>query len=127
MADVLICEKDRLFADRLDRLLLKAGYHTVAVEHGDRAVQHIRSGTFDVLILGIHADDSDPLKAIPAIHRVDRSLPIIVVAEQASLDMERRARTERIFYYFVRPVNSEEMEEVVRQATRRHSLGAQVG
>ena len=49
---------------------------------------------------------------------VRRELPVILIAEDASLELERRAREHKIFYYLVHPIERSEVEAVVEDLLR---------
>ena len=53
------------------------------------------------------------LDTIEMIHAMDKTVPVIVVAKADSLDLERRARETRIFYYLVEPLQRDEVDAVI--------------
>lgn len=62
------------------------------------------------------------LDIIPVIRAVRNDLPVIVIAEEDSLDLERSARQQSIFYYLVQPIERAEVEAVLKDV-RRHAPG----
>jgi DNA-binding NtrC family response regulator len=69
-----------------------------------------------MVLLGVHEEDPDGVEMIPLVHQIDRNLPVVVVGDGVSLDMERRVRLEKVFYYMVQPVDFDEMRQVVQRA-----------
>jgi DNA-binding NtrC family response regulator len=70
------------------------------------------------IVLGFGKTSVSHLDLIPVIHAVRSELPVIVVAESASLELERTARRERIFYYLVHPIERSEVEVVLQDLLR---------
>jgi DNA-binding NtrC family response regulator len=70
------------------------------------------------IVLGFGKTSVNHLDLIPVIHAVKSELPVIVIADSASLELERTARRERIFYYLVHPIERSEVEEVLQDLLR---------
>jgi len=65
------------------------------------------------IVLGVGRDTLAHLDMIHVIRAVRRELPVILVAENASLELERRARQHKIFYYLVHPIQRSEVKAVL--------------
>jgi DNA-binding NtrC family response regulator len=70
------------------------------------------------VVLGVGERTRAHLDIIPLIRSVRSSLPIIVIAENDSIHLERRARQMGIFYYLVHPIEKSETEAVFADLTR---------
>jgi len=70
------------------------------------------------VFLGAGDDTLGHLDVIRTIHAVRSDLPVIVIGDHDSLELERRARQQTLFYYLVHPVEREEVEAVLRDALR---------
>ena len=116
MPDVLICDRDRSFTASLEKLLEGSGYAVETSEPGSPAIQKLLGGSVGLVVLRIHVDDGEGLEMIPLIHQIDRELPIIAVGDTESLEMERKVRVEKVFYYMVQPLDVDEVREVVDRA-----------
>lgn len=75
------------------------------------------------VVLGLRKRDRARLQIIPVLRAASKELPVIVVADEGSLDLERRARQAGIFYYFVRPLGSTEVQAVFEDLLRRARRG----
>jgi len=71
------------------------------------------------VVMGIGRDSVQDLAVIAVIRRVWADLPLIVVAEDDSLELERRAREAKIFYYSVHPIDTDEVRAVLEDLMRR--------
>ena len=70
------------------------------------------------VILGVARRTLADLDVIPVIRAARGELPVIVVAEDDSLDLERRARQKNIFYYLVHPIEATEAQAVLADVLR---------
>ena len=86
-----------------------------AVEVAHRAVAFRPAAVF----IGVGPRSLKNLDVIPVIQTARRSLPVIVIADADSLELERRARRSSIFYYLVRPLNQGEVAAVLDDVLRR--------
>ena len=116
---ILLCDRDPLFVDAVEHLLTEAGHTVEATNRPEDAIQRLLPKRFGVMILGLHSEEEGDVETIPVINRIDRQLPIIAIAGDDSLELERRARKGKLFYYAVRPIDIEEVKEVVNQALMR--------
>jgi DNA-binding NtrC family response regulator len=70
------------------------------------------------VFLRIGDDTKAHLDVIPMIHAVGKGPPVIVVADEDSLDLERRARQHHVFYYLVHPLDQKEVKAVLDDILR---------
>lgn len=76
--------------------------------------RHIRG-----IILGVGDRTINLLDIIALVYAVRNDVPVIVIGENDSLDLERRARQRGIFYYLVHPIAVKETEAVLKDLLRR--------
>ena len=70
------------------------------------------------LVLGVGMPMIAHLDMIALIRAVRSSLPVIVIADDDSLELERRVREKNIFYYLVSPIDKTEVKAVLRDVAR---------
>lgn len=116
MAEILICMDNPKFLELLTHILLGEGYQVEVVKEPDKAVKKILGEEYKTFILSLPMKEGMGLKAIPIINKSDPTLPIIAITEDDSLEFQRRVRKEKIFYYFVKSFDPEEMKSVVKNA-----------
>lgn len=76
------------------------------------------SRTPAAIVLGVQPGAFDELEAISVLHAMRARVPVIVVAREDSLELERKAREENIFYYLVEPIQTEELNAVIEDMLR---------
>jgi len=70
------------------------------------------------VFMGVGDETIGHLDVIPMIRTVGKAPPVIVVAEEDSLELERRARQHPIFYYLVHPLEKNEVKAVLDDVLR---------
>lgn len=80
------------------------------------------AGGAAAVVLGFGQETISNLSVVTVIRAVRAELPVIVVAEEDSLDLEKRARQEGIFYYLVHPIEKSEVEAVLTAAIKHAGL-----
>jgi len=120
MSDILVCNADNPLNQYLAKLISEEGHRVEVTQRGSEAIQKILGKRFKAVILGMDIEGMSGVEAISIINKIDTNLPIIVIASDDSLEAERRVRSEKIFYYFIKPINGKEMREVVRHAIRKN-------
>jgi len=118
MSTILMGNGDASFLRKIEEMLFMENYQVEMVECASELLQKLLRKKFKALILGANIKGMDTLEMIPIVKLVDATLPIIVVADCPSLDTERRARMQNIFYYFVKPVDMDEMKAVLKEAVK---------
>lgn len=123
MARVLICTVDAALVDFLTGILANEGYGVEVVERAGEAIQKILKHKYQAIIMGVHTKEAsgfDTVQTIQIINDIDIDLPIIALADEPSLETHREVRKEKVFYYFLKPVEAEEVREVVKSAVSRY-------
>lgn len=74
------------------------------------------------VFIGLGKPSLTNLDVISVIRAVGSDLPVIVIAEEDSLELERHARRKNLFYYLVHPIVPTEVAAVL-EAVLHHAEG----
>jgi len=113
---VLGCLEDDLAT--LRRASGQSGPSFVVVAKGAELVRYLMTHPVQAVILGVSEEDTAALEAISVVRASRSELPVIVIARDDSLELERRARQEGVFYYLIHPVARREVEAVLEDVDR---------
>ena len=80
--------------------------------------QEVATHRVVAIVLGFGGSSRDRLDLIPVVHAIRNDLPVVVIADDASLGLESAARREKIFYYLVHPTEASEIEVVLQDLLR---------
>ena len=70
------------------------------------------------VVLGVRPSAIDELEAIGVLHAMRERVPVMIVAREDSLELERKAREGNIFYYLVEPIQTDELDAVIEDMLR---------
>jgi len=116
-SEILICGSENRDVAELRHLIGGQGYAVETARTPVNAIQRTRVSSFQAVVFLLDGGDEAWLETITAFNDLFPALPVIVLADNGSLETERRARQRKIFYYLLRPVDEAEMEAVLRDAT----------
>jgi DNA-binding NtrC family response regulator len=121
---ILICGEDNRTADFLQSALKGDAYMFQHFEDIEKAIEHLSPGDYQVLLMGLckqtQQGELDGLRAIPIVRKIDPGLPIIAIAHDESLEMERKARLAGIFYYLLQPLEVNEVRMSIMNAVQKY-------
>lgn len=121
---MILCSEVIVFGCREDDLAVLRGTCSPdgpvvrTVESAAELARSAIAGHPVAVILGVARRTLGDLEVIPLIRTVRSGLPVIVVGEEDSLDLERRARQKNIFYYLVHPIEASEAQAVLADVLR---------
>jgi len=121
-AEVVVfnCREDDVAAVR--QASAPSGPLVHAVDSAVAVAHHVVARPPAAVFIGIGRRSVKNLEVIPVIHSAREDLPVIVIADEDSLDLERAARSRSIFYYLVHPVSPVEVSAVLKDVLRRSAV-----
>ncbi len=118
-AAVLICDGDQRRRVRLAYWLDDDGYDVVIASSGMEALARVAERPYACVLLDLLLPGLSGLEVLAIIRGSYPRLPVVAMAEENSLELERRARIRRVFYYLVEATDREELRNVLASATHR--------
>lgn len=120
-ARVLIIDDNQFNADKMRKALEQDSDHVVAVRSRTDAMEQLRQGSYDIVLISLLLEQEDGLRVCSHIRSVEetRSIPLLLVTEDG--DMARVARGLDIGAsdYVLRPIEASELRARVRTQVRR--------
>ena len=117
MSGLLIADGDMESRIQMAHLFIEAGYNVTVTNSAANVLCGILKKTAQVVLLSSEFDELNAVDLIPLLKKCNRDLTIILVSDEVSLPLIRKARREGIFYHALRPVRPEDSDEI-RQAVR---------
>jgi len=105
-------------AGGISSLLKEEGYQVEWTDSGPSAICEALTGTLAACIIIVGRNAEREVDYIPCLNRVDPKLPIIVISEHDSVELQRKIRQHRVYYYLLLPLNRDEIRAVLRSAVR---------
>jgi len=118
-ARIGIMDSDRESVERLLKELGIRGYKSEAIEQTNILLRKVKNNLIDILILGVDAWGGGRFELISWIKKLNRSLPIIAVSGDDSLETAAKVREQGVFFYAIKPLDMHEIDIAVRNALAR--------
>ena len=119
---VLVVDDETAILDTLRILLKREGFEVVTAVGGAQGVDRINDERPDVVLSDVRMPGVGGLEVLLAAKEVDRTLPVILMTAQASLQTAIRAVNEGAFYYIQKPFANDELVAIVRRAAESRQL-----
>ena len=114
---LLIADEDMLSRKRMADLFINDGYQVTVTDSAAGVLYGTLKKTAQVVLLSTRFDELLATDLIPLLKKCNRNLTIILVASELPLALIRKARSEGIFYHFLKPDQPGDEEEL-RQAVK---------
>jgi PAS domain S-box-containing protein len=118
-ARVVVMDRDRETAGQLLKELRDLGYSVEGIEQTKILLQKVRNDLIDVLILAVDAWGGGRFELIPVVKKLNRSLPIIAISSDDSLETAAKVREQGVFFYALKPLDIREIDIAVKNALAR--------
>lgn len=102
----------------ISAILSEEGFQVEWTDSGPTAICEALTGALGACIIFVGRTGDREVDYIPCLNRVDPKLPIIVISEHDSVELQRRIRRHRVYYYLLLPVDRDELRAVLRGAVR---------
>jgi len=112
----------------LENILVPRGYEMVSVASGEDALQKIKTGTIDLVLLDLMLPGMDGLQVSRKIkdNKKYRNIPIIMLTAHTGVESYIKSLSKEVFAYLQKPFETEELVRIVRaalgQSEADHSL-----
>ena len=120
--NVLVVDRDEETSLQLKQFLTDAGYRVVILADSEQAPQEIRNNRFQLVILDLSPPEPGGLRALREIRRLDSDLCVIAMTERPTVEMAVAAMKHQAFHYLSKPLEIDELRQVVDDAIREKGL-----
>lgn len=116
---ILVVDDDPAVRDALDRALMLEGYAVTTVSDGAQALDQIRSGTYDTVVLDIGLPVLDGLTVCKVARAEGRRVPILMLTARTQTSDRVEGLDAGADDYLVKPFSLDELLARLRALTRR--------
>src|SRR5256885_10223893 len=114
---VLIVDDDAGQRSLLDSFLKSQGFDTVPVASGERALEVLRGGDFNIMISDVRMPGISGLETLRRARQEHAVLPVLLVTAYADIREAVGAMRDGAVNYLAKPIDLEELLSTVQQAT----------
>ena len=116
-ARILIVDDDAGQRSLLDSFLRSQGFDTVTADSGERALEILPTGKFDMMISDVRMPGLSGLETLRRARRLFASLPVLLVTAYTDVRDAVEAMRDGAVNYLAKPIDLDELLNSVRQAT----------
>src|ERR1700758_1492624 len=117
MAHLLLIDDDPVVIPEQVRQSFPAPLHRVDVaETGAAALDLVRSGSPDMILLDLHLPDQSGLEVYLAIRTIDARIPVIFITVSKAADAAIEAMRQGAYDYLFKPLDLHQLRRVVGEA-----------
>lgn len=121
MARVLLCQCADRMARELTEALADEGVTVVDCPNGEQLVEALLREQPDAVVHVLRPDPHEDMALLRLVRRVAPDMPLILLAESGSLEIQRQLIELRPIFYDVVPVGPEDLLDAVRAAVERRA------
>ena len=107
--------KDRRF---LLNLLTEEKFKVVTAQLGCDVIKKVQSMDVDIVIMDVDLVEMKGYEIVPILKKINSKLPIIMMSSDNSLERAKRVREKGVFYYAIKPLDTDEIKAVINDATK---------
>ncbi|MCC6142172.1 MAG: sigma 54-interacting transcriptional regulator [Candidatus Hydrogenedentes bacterium] len=122
MPTVLVVEDERVLRLTFEQFLHTEGYEVATAENYDKALQHIETQDFDVIVTDIILEGRTGVDLLRTVKRLNLSSEVIMVTGEPNVETASEAVRLGAFDYLPKPVTGRDLLRVVRLALERKKL-----
>jgi YesN/AraC family two-component response regulator len=119
---ILIVDDEEGTRETLREILSDVGYEVEVASSGYKAVEEIKTGRFDAVIVDIKMPGVDGLKVLEVAKEVDPEIEVIMITGYASLPSSIEALRKGAANYLLKPLDIEELKVSLHKALERQFL-----
>jgi len=119
---ILIVDDERSVRKSLQEWFLEDGFEVETAEDGPEALGIMDSGPFDIFIVDLKMPGMDGITLQKRIQEGDKDATVIILTAYASVETAVDALKQGAFDYVTKPVDPDELSNLVRNALRQKEL-----
>ena len=120
--NVLVVDRDEGSNVEVKDLLTAEGYQAQILNEPDRVLEEVKQGRFQLVLLDVSPPADPGIELLQRIRRADSDICVISLTALPTVDVAVRALKAQAFDYLQKPIEPEELRQVVLAAIREKGL-----
>ncbi len=123
---ILAVDDEEIVRESLSNWLLEDGYDVVAVESGFIAIEKVKKGNWNILLVDLKMPGMDGLQVLEEVKKLKPDIPVIIITAYATVDTAVKAMKDGAYDYLVKPFNPEELSISIKKIIVEQRLRKEV-
>jgi len=119
---ILVVDDEHLILKIIADILTKEGYEVVVANNCEKAIELLKTTSFDVVISDIKMPKKSGIDLLEEIRNKDPHIPVILMTGFASLETAVEAVQNGAFDYLIKPLDYSKLKNVIEHAVERFDL-----
>jgi DNA-binding NtrC family response regulator len=119
---IFVIEDDNNQRDIIKTILMKEGFYVEDADCGKKAIELLKSGSFDIVLTDLRLPDIDGTEVIREVKTFNRICHIIVITAYGSIPSAIEATKLGAFYYLEKPFEKDQLLLVINNAMNQSKL-----
>lgn len=120
---ILLAEDENALAKALVKIFERNNYSVDSVDNGEDALDYIRAGDYDVVILDVMMPKADGITVLKKIRAEGNQVPVLILSAKSEVDDKVLGLDSGADYYLTKPFDTKELLATVRAITRVQTSG----
>jgi DNA-binding NtrC family response regulator len=121
---ILIVDDEVPFLNLLKRYLELWGHECASAVSGQTAMEALRDGTYDLVLLDIFLPDVKGYDLIPIIRRHLPNIDVITMTGYNTRELESIVRQQDILFYMIKPFEASQLKEILEHLSKKKIAAA---
>jgi len=119
---ILLVEDDNHQRGIIKTILTKEGFFVEDVDCGKKAIEQIKTGSFDLVVTDLRLPDIDGTEVVKEVKRLDKACHVIIITAFGSIPSAIEATKLGAFYYLEKPFEKDQLLIIINNAMNQVKL-----